>query len=47
MKELLCECGFRPDMVSSVPRYGPRFVPRREKPQIDKEKSGLVCTRAK
>lgn len=47
VKALLRECGFRPDMVSSVLHYGPRFAPRREEPKIDEEKGGFVCIRAK
>ncbi|MDD1767432.1 MAG: hypothetical protein LUQ27_02535 [Methanomassiliicoccales archaeon] len=47
VKELMRECGFRPDMISSVLRYGPRSAPRKEEPRIDEEKGGFVCIRAK
>lgn len=47
VKALLRECGFRPDMVSSVLRFGPRSAPRKEEPRIGEEKGGFVCIRAK
>lgn len=47
VKELMRECGFRPDMMSSVLRYGPRSAPRKEEPRIDEKKGGFVCIRAK
>jgi ubiquinone/menaquinone biosynthesis C-methylase UbiE len=47
VKALLRECGFRPDMISSVLRYGPLSVPRKEEPKIDEGKGGFVCIRAK
>ncbi|MDD1769201.1 MAG: class I SAM-dependent methyltransferase, partial [Methanomassiliicoccales archaeon] len=47
VKALLRECGFRPDMISSVLRYGPLSAPRKEEPKIDEGKGGFVCIRAK
>ncbi len=47
VKGLMRECGFRPDMISSVLQYGPRSAPRREKPKIGEERGGFVCIRAR